>query len=82
MATHILGNDPVHGMHVSLRDQFVPVEPRLSLRRSRGFVEDHGALFVSTQAGLKGARAALTAIGFEALVVLGILTGWLFWHAS
>jgi hypothetical protein len=82
MATHVLSNGPVKGFKVSLAHGFAVEEPKISLRRSSGFIEDHGSLFVSTQAGLQGARAALTAIGLEALVALAFLTCWLVFRAN
>ena len=53
---------------------------RTPLRRSRGFVEEQGDLFVSTRAGLECAKAALLAIALEGLTVLSLVGAWQLWR--
>lgn len=75
-----------HGLPRELyRDRRAPVMPEdleiplppPSLRKSRGFTVEPDSAYVSTESGLRGARAALIGIGLEALAVGCVLCIWL-----
>lgn len=50
------------------------------MRRSRGFMRDGGTVYVSTRAGLNGAKAAVLGIALEAVLAAGIYGAWLLWR--
>ncbi len=55
-------------------------EPRL--RRSRGFVREGDTVYVSTGAGLSGAKAAVLSIALEAAVVGSLCCLWQLWRLA
>lgn len=57
-------------------DLEIPLPPP-SLRKSRGFTIEPDSTYVSTESGLRGARAALIGIGLEAVAVGCVLCIWL-----
>lgn len=57
-------------------DLEIPLPPP-TLRKARGFSIEPDSTYVSTKAGLQGARAALIGIGIEAVAVGCVLCIWL-----
>lgn len=52
------------------------------LRRSRGFMHEGDTVYVSTQIGLNGAKAAFTALALQAGMAAGVYGVWLLWHLT
>lgn len=55
-------------------------DPEAHLRRSRGFVRQGDTIYVSTGAGLNGAKAAVLGIALEAACAAGVVGLWLLWR--
>lgn len=51
--------------------------PHASLRRCRGFSNEDETIYVSTKAGLLGAKAAMVALGIEAAAVACAVGVWM-----
>ncbi|HTB97500.1 MAG TPA: hypothetical protein VK716_10865 [Terracidiphilus sp.] len=83
MAAHAQIRANVMGLQSSVRLGTIEIPlPQPSFRQSRGFIRSDEGLYVSTKAGLQGARAALMAIGFEAIAVACVIGFWLIKLAS
>lgn len=78
MATHVVLNDAkVLRFTTSPAPKNSEASPAVgSLRKSRGFVEENGCLYVSTRSGLLGAKAALLAFGLEAGMAVVLFGVW------
>jgi len=70
-------------IHVNVREASAPREgpggdtlPTTSLRRCRGFSNEDETVYVSTKAGLQGAKAAMVALGIEAAAVAVAIGVW------
>jgi hypothetical protein len=80
MATQALSARVLSPESAALPESGASASVRAPLRRSRGFVEEEGGLFVSTRAGLEGATAALLAVALEGLTVLTLIGAWQIWR--
>jgi len=79
MATHVLTNVRVARLTSPISAEVIRRPEKQSLRKSRGFCEEEDGIFVSTKAGLQGAKGALFALGFELSLLLcgvGIWEAW------
>jgi len=80
MATHVLTNVRVARLNSPISAEVIRRPEKQSLRRSRGFCEKEDDLFVSTKAGLQGAKGALIALGIELSLVVCSFGVWEAWR--